>query len=88
MSAAWWSTCAATITRDGRWRCAGRCWRGTATGPQVPCTAALVLARKLDSGAMAGGGARPCLDLFGLDEFLRALEGFAVETALTRLEAA
>ena len=55
-------------------------------GPQVPCTAALVLARKLASGALAGGGARPCLDLFGLDEFLRALEGFAVETALTQLE--
>ncbi len=55
-------------------------------GPQVPCTAALVLARKLARGELAGGGARPCLDLFDLDEFLQALEEFAVETTLTWIE--
>ncbi|TXH67616.1 MAG: KR domain-containing protein [Lysobacteraceae bacterium] len=49
-------------------------------GPQIPATAAVVLARKLARGALPGGGARPCLDLFTLDEFIAALDGFAIET--------
>lgn len=50
-------------------------------GPQVPATAAVVLARKLARGALPGeGGARACLDLFTLEEFLQALEGYAIET--------
>lgn len=51
-------------------------------GPQIPCTAAVVLARKLAHGDLPGHGARACLDLFSLEEFLQALEGFAVTTAL------
>lgn len=51
-------------------------------GPQVPATAAIVLARKLARGQLPGSGARPCLDLFTLDEFLRTLEGFAIETVV------
>jgi hypothetical protein len=51
-------------------------------GPQVPATAAIVLARKLASGALPGAGARACLDFFSLDEFTRALEGYAVTTRL------
>ena len=50
-------------------------------GPQVPCTAAIVLARKLARGEVPIG-ARPCLDLFTLDDYLDALQGFAVETSL------
>lgn len=55
-------------------------------GPQVPCTAAIVLARKLARGELAGAGAGPCLDLFTLDEYLSALDGFAVETRTRELE--
>ena len=51
-------------------------------GPQVPATAAIVLARKLAAGALPGAGARACLDFFGLDEFMRALDGHAVTTQL------
>jgi saccharopine dehydrogenase-like NADP-dependent oxidoreductase len=51
-------------------------------GPQIPATAAVVLARKLARGELAGGGATPCLDLFSLDEFLAALEGFAIRVVL------
>lgn len=51
-------------------------------GPQVPCTAAIVLARKLARGQLPGSGARPCLDLFTLEEFLQALDGYAIETSL------
>lgn len=51
-------------------------------GPQIPCTAAIVLARKLASGQLPGSGARPCLDLFTLDEFLHALQGCAIAVSL------
>ncbi|MBZ0224247.1 MAG: saccharopine dehydrogenase NADP-binding domain-containing protein [Dokdonella sp.] len=54
-------------------------------GPQVPATAAVVLARKLARGELPGSGARACLDLFTLDEFLAALDGFAVTTTLETL---
>ena len=54
-------------------------------GPQVPSTAAVVLARKLARGALPGCGAVPCLDLFSLGEFLDALEGDAIETSLETL---
>ncbi|MCL1634538.1 saccharopine dehydrogenase NADP-binding domain-containing protein [Luteimonas sp. SX5] len=53
-------------------------------GPQVPCTAAILLARKLARGELPGSGAKPCLDMFGLDEFLQALDGYAIETDLRR----
>ncbi|MDR2871674.1 MAG: saccharopine dehydrogenase NADP-binding domain-containing protein [Xanthomonadaceae bacterium] len=49
-------------------------------GPQIPCTAAIVLARKLARGELHGSGATPCLDLFSLADFMEALEGFAIET--------
>ena len=51
-------------------------------GPQVPCTAAIVLARKLARGELRRSGAMPCLDLFTLDDYLDALQGFAMETRL------
>jgi hypothetical protein len=51
-------------------------------GPQIPATAAIVLARKLARGELPGGGARPCLDLFTLDEFMAALEPFAMTATL------
>lgn len=51
-------------------------------GPQIPATAAIVLARKLARGELTGGGARPCIDLFTLDEFMAALDGFAMTATL------
>ncbi|TCO42620.1 saccharopine dehydrogenase family protein [Dokdonella fugitiva] len=60
-------------------------WRLVAThgdGPQVPATAAIVLARKLARDELAGAGAGPCLDLFTLDEFLAALDGYAITTTI------
>jgi saccharopine dehydrogenase-like NADP-dependent oxidoreductase len=49
-------------------------------GPQIPATAAVLLARKLARGELPGSGATACLDLFTLDEFLQTLDGFAMET--------
>lgn len=51
-------------------------------GPQVPATAAVVLARKLACGELHGAGAQACLDLFTLDEFLHALRGHSITTTL------
>lgn len=55
-------------------------------GPQVPATAAVVLARKLVRGQLPGSGARACLDLFTLEEFLAGLAGFAVTTSVQHLD--
>lgn len=38
-------------------------------GPEIPCSPALVLARKLAAGKISKRGAFPCLGLFTLDEF-------------------
>ncbi|MFT3762094.1 MAG: saccharopine dehydrogenase NADP-binding domain-containing protein [Pseudoxanthomonas sp.] len=51
-------------------------------GPQFPCTAAIVLARKLARGELPGSGAQACLDLFTLDEFVDALADFGIETSV------
>jgi hypothetical protein len=51
-------------------------------GPQIPATASVLLTRKLVRGTLPGAGAKPCLDLFTLEEFLSTLEGYAMETSL------
>lgn len=47
-------------------------------GPEIPATAAVVIARKLARGEITARGARACLDLFTLGEFLESLGGFAI----------
>jgi len=51
-------------------------------GPQVPCTPAVLLARKLASGTLAQRGAQPCLDLFTHDEFMTGLAGFRLRSCV------
>jgi hypothetical protein len=55
-------------------------------GPQIPATATVLLARKLLRGELPGSGATPCLDLFALDEFLRTLDGYAMQTCVKDTE--
>jgi saccharopine dehydrogenase-like NADP-dependent oxidoreductase len=67
------------VDADGRG--AVRRWNLIATsghGPEIPATAAVVIARKLAAGTLVARGARACLDLFTLDEFMAALDGFDV----------
>lgn len=62
-----------------------RCWRIVArdgSGPQIPATAAVLLARRLARGGLPGGGAGPCLGFFTLDEFLRELVDFPIQASL------
>ena len=47
-------------------------------GPQIPCMAAIVIARKLIAGELTRRGATPCLDLMTLDEFDQAVRGLAI----------
>lgn len=58
-------------------------WEIIATGgdgPQIPATAAVVIAGKLARGELGTRGAVPCLDLFTLDECLASLAGYAIRT--------
>jgi Saccharopine dehydrogenase NADP binding domain len=47
-------------------------------GPFIPCTPAILLARKLARGEVDRIGATPCLDLIDLDEYLAALKGLDI----------
>jgi NAD(P)-dependent dehydrogenase (short-subunit alcohol dehydrogenase family) len=58
---------------------------GHGDGPQIPCTPAIVIARKLAQGALVARGAMPCVGLFSLDECLRELEGYDVRTMVERV---
>lgn len=42
-------------------------------GPEIPCIAAIVVARKLAAGGLAARGAMPCMGLMSLEEFTRAV---------------
>ena len=67
------------IDTDGRPR--RRRWEILACdgdGPEIPATAAVVIARKLARGELAARGAGACLDLFTLDECLESLAGYAM----------
>ena len=54
-----------------------------AHGPNIPCVPVVLLARQIASGKVPAPGARPCLDLITLDEYLEALEGLDVTTMVT-----
>ena len=47
-------------------------------GPHIPCGASVALGRKLARGEKPPAGAMPCIGLLSVDDYLRALEGYAV----------
>ena len=51
-------------------------------GVNVPCMAAVALARKLARGELAIG-ARPCVGMLDLDEYLSELRGLAIATSVS-----
>lgn len=51
-------------------------------GPEIPCTPAVVLVRKLLRDEVVVRGALPCVDMFTVEEFMRELDGFSVSTAV------
>lgn len=61
------------------------CWELQALhndGPNIPCMAAVALARKLAAGTLQARGAMPCLGLLTLAEYLAELDGLAISSAL------
>lgn len=48
-------------------------------GPEIPCTPAVLLTQKLARGELPARGARVCLDLFTLEEFLAGIAGYAMQ---------
>ena len=57
-------------------------WQLTARsnhGPEIPCTPALILARKLAADKIDARGARPCMGLFTMAEFDKELHDFAID---------
>lgn len=54
-------------------------------GPEVPCTPALILARKLAAGKLPIRGAMPCWNLFTLDEFDREVSGLDLRWSIEEL---
>ncbi|HVT31057.1 MAG TPA: saccharopine dehydrogenase NADP-binding domain-containing protein [Rhodanobacteraceae bacterium] len=55
-------------------------------GPEIPATAAVLLARKIAAGDVQLRGAMPCVGLFTLEEFLAALDGYAIKTSIERFQ--
>jgi len=56
---------------------------GRGHGPYIPATPAVLVARKLLSGALEKRGAMPCLGLFGLDELLAEIADLDVSVGAT-----
>jgi len=48
-------------------------------GPNIPCMPVILIARKLARGEVIAPGARPCLDLISLQEYLNALGHLDIE---------
>jgi NAD(P)-dependent dehydrogenase (short-subunit alcohol dehydrogenase family) len=49
-------------------------------GPQIPCTAAVLIAKKMARGDIASRGAMPCIGMFTLQEFMEELKGYSVRS--------
>ena len=47
-------------------------------GPEVPCTPAIIIARKLVRGEIETMGAIPCLGLISLEDFDLEVESFEI----------
>lgn len=61
------------------------CWELLALGndgPNIPCMAAVALVRKMAMGQLEHCGARPCLGLLSVEEYLAELAGFAISVEL------
>lgn len=54
-------------------------------GPEVPCMAAVLLARKLATGSLQGAGAYPAMGLLTLDEFQPEFARWGITTAVREI---
>ncbi|WP_068826899.1 saccharopine dehydrogenase family protein [Pseudomonas sp. BMS12] len=64
------------------------CWELLAEqndGPNIPCMAAVALARKLAAGSLSARGAMPCMGLLSQDEYLAELAELSIGSTLRQL---
>jgi saccharopine dehydrogenase-like NADP-dependent oxidoreductase len=54
-------------------------------GPEIPCMAAILLARKLAAGTIGSAGAMPCMGMVSLAEFAPEFEKWKMTTAVEEL---
>jgi hypothetical protein len=52
-------------------------------GPNIPCIPAILLARRIAAGEPIAPGARPCLDLVGLEDIMDAIAHLDIDTMVT-----
>jgi hypothetical protein len=52
-------------------------------GPNIPCIPAIRLAKRIAAGEEIAPGARPCLDLVGLEEIMQAIAHLDIDTVVT-----
>ncbi len=70
---------------DGAGRCQRREWHITADddhGPEIPCMAAILLARRLARGKTLPVGAHVCMGLLGLEDFCPEFERWGMQIDL------
>jgi len=70
--------------RDLNGRPLGKAWEITAPhhhGPEIPCMAAILLARRLARGEVLPTGAMPCMGLLELDEFAPEFDRWGMHTS-------
>lgn len=73
---------------DGDGKPLALCWEMLAQrdhGPNIPCMAAVALARKLAAGQLRQRGATPCIGLLSKDEYVAELEGLDISHGLREL---
>jgi len=66
------------------------CWELIALddhGPNIPCMAAVALARKLAAGRLGQRGAMPCIGLISVEDYLAELEGLKISHGTRELAA-
>ena len=67
---------------------AKKCWSILASqnhGPYIPCGAAIALADKLANGAQIASGARPCMGLLTIDEYLQPLQNLNLQVVADKV---
>ncbi|MFT5171008.1 MAG: hypothetical protein ACI9BD_000780 [Candidatus Marinamargulisbacteria bacterium] len=55
----------------------------TGDGPQIPCTASVLLTKKILDGSLNKRGSTPCMGLFNVGEFMGELKPFDIHTVKT-----
>ena len=67
--AAWWCACAAATVEDNPLAVEWHITADSNHGPEIPCMASVLLARKIARGQKLPIGAQACVGLLKLDEF-------------------